>query len=327
MQRNLRRNLILICCGLILLSMGIWLGTSYRISEIDVTPPTRPVRDPVEVIVAEPKQITATVDLNAYIVRRDEFYRKLPAQYVQNKRLEDQEKLLEAYEKDPKAFLEQYTGLDRSFLFDAVIDAKNMVRIGTYADGGKWVSDPHSLKAGALVYSFGAGTEISFDTEIAGLFGCEVHCFDPTPSVELAFAKCRPAQQVGKGNFTFHAIGLGPVSNDPKSADELVLEDKKCQVKRLGEIAAELGHTRIDILKIDIEGGEMAALTEILASGLLRKLEVKQLLVEFHLWSDEGWGSFVHIISELRRQGYLIFRKEFNPLDTKCAEYCFLATK
>ena len=75
----------------------------------------------------------ATVDQNTYLVGRNAFYQSLPAQYVQNKRLEDQANLLEAYEKDPATFLKRYKGLERIFLFDAVIDAKNMVRVGTFA--------------------------------------------------------------------------------------------------------------------------------------------------------------------------------------------------
>jgi FkbM family methyltransferase len=189
------------------------------------------------------------------------------------------------------------------------------------------VSDPQSLKAGALVYSFGAGTEISFDTESAGLYGCEVHCFDPTPSVKRAFANYCPGQPVGKGRFWYHAVGLGPVSLDSEKADDLILEDKKCQVKHLSELAAELGHAHVDIVKIDIEGGEMAALTEILSSGTLARLAVKQLLVEFHLWDDEHFSAFVHIITLLRQQGYLIFRKEFNPTNARCVEFSFLGPR
>ena len=72
----------------------------------------------------------------------------------------------------------------------------------------------------------------------------------------------------------------------------------------------------------------MAALTEILSSGTLRSLSVKQLMVEFHLWDDEHFSSFVHIISLLRQQGYLIVRKEFNPRDSsRCAEFSFLGTR
>jgi hypothetical protein len=335
MKRFTLCHFIFFCCGLWVIcvsALGLWL---YFLGWLDAgLPPSAPTQGAAIVKRTEmrspsaPTQVAAVVDQNTHHVERNAFYQSLPAQDVQHKRLEDQAKLLEAYEKDPEAFLKEYTGAARTFLFDAVIDAKNMVRVGTFGDGGKWVSDPQSLKTGALVYSFGVGYEISFDTEIAGLFGCDVHCFDPTPSVERTFANCRPGQPLGKGRFWYHPVGLGPTSLEPEKADNLVLEGKKCPVKRLSEFAAELGHTHVDILKMDIEGGEMAALTEMLSSGTLAKLSVKQLLVDFLLWDDEHFGSFVHIINLLRQQGYLLFRKEFNPLDSwHCAEFSFLGTR
>ena len=328
------RDFVFFCYGLCVpcaLGLGLWLY--LRALRPEVLSPSTPTQ---VAVVHEPKEtpalrvapkVEAIFDLNTYLVSRNAFYQTLPARYVQSTRLEDQANLLDAYEKDPATFLKRYAGTEQVFLFDAVIDAKNIVRVGSFADGGKWVSDPRSLNPGAVVYSFGAGNDISFDSDSAGLFGCEVHCFDPTPSVERSFADSRPGQPVGKGRFWYHPVGLGPVSLDPEKADDLVLEDRKCKVKHLSEIAAELGHAHVDILKIDIEGGEMAALTEILSTGMLTKLAVKQLLVEFHLWDDKHWSSFVHIISQLRKQGYLIFRKEFNPLDARCAEFCFLSTR
>jgi hypothetical protein len=325
--RRVRTFFFCSLCGFFGALAGLWLfSTDWLQAALRPSPPPpvvvgRPATRPPRL----PTPAAPIVDENAYLNERDAFYQRLPARYVQDRRLGDQAELMEAYKKDPEGFLKEYGGVQRVFLFDAVIDARNMVRVGTSGDGGKWVSDPQSLRTGAVVYSFGAGTEISFDAEMAGLYGCEVHCFDPTPSVERNFARCRPAQPVGRGTFSFHALGLGPVSLDPEKADDLVLEDQKCQVKRLGEIADELENSYVDILKIDIEGGEMAALTEILKSGTLARLSVKQLLVEFHLWDDEHWGSFVKIIGLLREQGYLIFRKEFNPLHAeKCAEFCFL---
>ncbi|MCY2995448.1 MAG: FkbM family methyltransferase [Planctomycetota bacterium] len=270
-------------------------------------------------IIAEP-----IIDQNAYLLEKDAYYRSLPTQDLQGRRLADQAKLLEAYEKDPVAFVNRYTGVRRTFLFDAVVDGKNMFRVGTFGDGGKWLSDPQSLRPGAVVYSFGISDDISFDVEMAGVFGCEVHAFDPGPSVERSFSKYHPGQAVGKGKFWYHPVGLGPTSTNPEKADDLVIEGRKCPVKRLSEFAAELGHPRVDILKIDIEGGEMPALMEILSSRTLAKLSVRQLLVECHLWNDEQWSSFVHILGLLREQGYLISRKEFNPYDGKCAEFNFL---
>ncbi len=48
------------------------------------------------------------VDLNSYLVDRDVFFQRLPAGYVQNRRIEDQAKLLETYKKDPEGFLKGY---------------------------------------------------------------------------------------------------------------------------------------------------------------------------------------------------------------------------
>ena len=129
-----------------------------------------------------PVQEPPIVDLNSYLLDRDVFFLGLPAGYVQNRRIKDQANLLETYKKSPEGFLKSYAGAARMFVFDAVIDAKNMVRVGTFGDGGKWVSNPQSLRTGTVVYTFGAWNEISFDAEMAGLYGCEVHCFDPTPS-------------------------------------------------------------------------------------------------------------------------------------------------
>ena len=50
------------------------------------------------------------------------------------------------------------------------------------------------------------------------------------------------------------------------------------QVRRLATIMQTLGHTRLDVLKLDVEGSEFEAVPEILASGI----RVDQLLVEIH---------------------------------------------
>ena len=78
------------------------------------------------------RESEATFDLNTYLVDRNAFYQSLPARYVQNKRLEDQANLLEAYKKDPERVSQKIHGAPTVFLFDAVIDAKNMVRVGTF---------------------------------------------------------------------------------------------------------------------------------------------------------------------------------------------------
>ena len=145
MTRSTRLYSLFFCCGLCVgcaLALGLWL---FLLGWLDaVHSPSAPTQVAPIVKGAEmrppsaPTQVAAVVDQNTHLVERNAFYQNLPAQDIPNKRLEDQAKLLETYEKDPEAFLEEYTGTGpaRTFLFDAVIDAKNMVRVGTFGDGG-----------------------------------------------------------------------------------------------------------------------------------------------------------------------------------------------
>ena len=51
-----------------------------------------------------------------------------------------------------------------------------------------------------------------------------------------------------------------------------------CPIRRLSTLMQDLGHTRIDVLKMDIEGFEYAVVEDLIA-GTIRP---RQLLIEFH---------------------------------------------
>lgn len=239
-------------------------------------------------------------------------------------RLKQQEKILAAFDRDPDAFLKKYPGGSRTFVFDAVVDPIVM-RIGTIVDGGKWIANPQKIRQGDIVYSFGVGHDVSFDLEMAGRFGCYVYMFDPSPTVINGFTDFKSPTRLGMGNISYQPLGLGPVSLDPARKWDLVIEGQKCPVKDLSQIAASLKHDHVDILKIDVEGGEVPALLDMLASDALTRLRVKLILVEIHFWDDDQFRGFVRIVGGLKKQGYLLYRKEFNPGDGyRCGEYAFM---
>src|SRR5438445_9525933 len=66
---------------------------------------------------------------------------------------------------------------------------------------------PDKLREQATIYSFGIGTDISFDLELIRKFGVLVHAFDPTPR-SLAWLK---TQNVPAG---FHAHQYGVAERD-----------------------------------------------------------------------------------------------------------------
>ena len=155
---------------------------------------------------------------------------------------------------------------------------------------GAWVVHPDVINASSVVYSFGVGRNISWDLAMIKRFGLTVHAFDPTPrSIEWVQAQNLPVE------FVFHDYGVADVDGTMKlfpprressfhysSIKRSNKQDSgqaiEAAVYRLSSIMNKLGHDRIDVLKMDIEGAEYGVIEDIVNSGV----KVGQLLVEFH---------------------------------------------
>jgi hypothetical protein len=89
------------------------------------------------------------------------------------------------------------------------------------------------------------------------------------------------------------------------------------QVRRISSVQQILGHARIDLLKMDIEGAEYEVIDDLLAGPV----PVRQLLVEFHhRWPEVGIAKTRTAIRKLNAAGYRIF-----SVSPSGEEYGFLA--
>jgi len=197
-------------------------------------------------------------------------------------------------------------------------------------DGARWCVSPAGLEPSSIVYSFGVGEEISFDLELIRRFGVCVHAFDPTPrSIEWL------AKQSLLGNFIFHPCGVADFDGhakflppvNPAHVSHTLVERQtpwpaiEVPVRRLSSIMKELGHERIDLLKMDIEGAEYAVVKDLLAS----RIPVQQLLVEFHhRWPEIGVEKTRQAIRDLNFAGYRIF--DVSPGGEEYGFLCFPST-
>jgi FkbM family methyltransferase len=199
--------------------------------------------------------------------------------------------------------------------------------------GAAWSFCPEGLTAASVAYSFGVGEEISFDRELIDRFRMTVHAFDPTPrSVAWVRRQSLPDQ------FVFHGYGVAAEDslrrfNPPQNAlhvSHTLLERAsernsehnsernserdwagdgpgtaiEVPVRRLSSIMRTLGHSRIDLLKMDIEGAEYEVIEDLVGSDIA----VGQLLIEFHhRWPEVGIAKTKNAIRQLNRAGYRIF--------------------
>lgn len=187
---------------------------------------------------------------------------------------------------------------------------------------------PQHITAGSVVYSFGVGTDASWDIAMIDHHGVIVHAFDPTPgSIQWVKSRPWPAQ------FQFHPIGIacydGAMTFFPPRTERTVhfspvdrgfehdpAGKVEAPVHRLATIMRDLDHSRIDILKLDIEGGEYDVLPDILATGI----PISQILIEFHHnYKTLSLDHTLKAVTLLRHHGYRIFH-----ISKRALEFSFI---
>lgn len=188
----------------------------------------------------------------------------------------------------------------------------NTIYLGS--DYGGWVICPDKINSDSIIYSFGVGDDISFDTALIEIFGVVVDAFDPTPrSIEWI------NHQNVSSLFRFHNYGLSNFDGEvifhppvhPSHMSFTLLEQSSSQVEgvkapvfTLSSIMSMLNHTHIDVLKMDIEGAEYRVI-DYLTNTEIRPL---QILIEFHhRFPEVGVMKTRQAIKKLNDIGYLLF--------------------
>lgn len=160
-------------------------------------------------------------------------------------------------------------------------------RIGIMGDGGKWVCDVHRMHSrdNCLIYSVGSNGEFSFEVHMKNLLPqCEIHTFD------------QKIYSCPNKSCIFHNVIFGDGIQPNGSKDWMTIVKSLKHQNRV-----------IDILKIDIEGGEYAFFP--LLFNAKKNLYPRQILIELHPTNI----TLVHGFFELLRQNnYVIFSKENN---------------
>ncbi|EQB44357.1 hypothetical protein GCG54_00013726 [Colletotrichum gloeosporioides] len=148
-------------------------------------------------------------------------------------------------------------------------------RIGRMGDGGKWVCGmSHYVNfpkdKQCVVYSFGVRDESSFENEMLSRTPCHIWAYDFSV---VDFGEQLEASNRARAKFLQAGIaGKTDLTADPPFYS-------------ISDLMEMNGHQYIDILKMDIEEAEYAAIDSFLADFAGGELPVGQLMIEIHFFS------------------------------------------
>ena len=166
-------------------------------------------------------------------------------------------------------------------------------------------------RTSCLVYSFGVADNCHFEHQLWKEHpNCELHLFDPTPSVSNNFNGrniCnRPA---GDTRMHFHPWGLGGYEKS------VVLETQRVNLSPLSDVMRRLGHEGriLDVLKVDVEGSEYDAFKYLFDKSELPAIHL--LLLEGHMGKPtlKMIHEFMFTMNKLEEEGFRLYHLERNP--------------
>lgn len=182
---------------------------------------------------------------------------------------------------------------------------------------------PSHMPKRMIVYSFGIGEDLSFSEQILEKESY-VYAFDPTPRAIKFVAK----HDLSKSqNFFFYPYGIS--DNDGKvnfylprnkqyvsgseilqknvDPDDVISVDMYC----LKTIVKKLGHTRIDILKLDVEGSEFKVIQNIMNGD--KKVDIGLVCMETHeRFFPDGDRKMTVLLETMERNGYIVIYHQKN---------------
>ena len=154
-----------------------------------------------------------------------------------------------------------------------------LIKLGTEY-GGHTIPD-NLLNKDSIVYSGGAGEDISFDLKIFDMYECHVHIFDPTPR-SIKYSEKIIRENELEDYISFYPYGIsdkdcqeqfwGPAN--PKAVSHSCIHGLKvasgfvAECKSIPSIMKDLKHNHIDLLKLDIEGAEFKVINNIIENNI-----------------------------------------------------------
>lgn len=203
--------------------------------------------------------------------------------------------------------------LKQLFLIEPIVIRKLCLDIEYHgSDACGWNIAQSSLSNKSVVVDIGLGEDISFSKSIIEKYGLTVHGFDPTPRA-INYIKTLNQQ-----HLILYEYGIGTkrgiakfylpnnqnhVSGSIIREQHLGLNEVQVNLVTIGDIFGILNCTKIDLLKLDIEGAEY----DLFESHEFKEYSehIGMICIEFHhRWKSFGRQSTLNAVRILADLGF-----------------------
>ncbi len=159
----------------------------------------------------------------------------------------------------------------------------------------------YDLNANSVVLDLG-GYRGDWAHDIHSLYGCTVHVFEPV----AIFANGIEKRFEGNSAIHVHCCGLGRTTRKEQlglsaDASSMFQNEGDLETIQLVDVVdwfLKNQIRRVDLMKINIEGGEYELLERLLESGLASRIE--NIQVQFHNIADDSESRMQAILQQMR---------------------------
>ena len=179
-------------------------------------------------------------------------------------------------------------------------------------DDGDKLRYKYNLNSNSIVFDLG-GYIGQWTNDIYSRYNCNIFVFEPVES----FYKNINKRFEGNNKIKVFNFGL---SDENKEADISIKEDasslyakggKNAKIKlvKASDFIKEKNIKKIDLMKINIEGGEYDLMEEIISSGTINQIE--NIQIQFHHFIDNAEKRMKEIQTKLEKTHHTTFQYKF----------------
>jgi FkbM family methyltransferase len=182
-----------------------------------------------------------------------------------------------------------------------------------FADGGDAkYRYGYPLTPDSIVFDLG-GYMGEFASKLFSMYLCKIYVFEPV----TAYSKIIKDQFIKNPKIIVNNFGLGgrtrmeliSINNDGSSIYIKSEQREEILIKSIGEFIHNEQIETIDLMKINIEGGEYELLSNLIETGLIKN--INNIQIQFHKISDNSDWEMKSIQDNLRNTHTLTFQFKY----------------